>query len=59
LLGSEEKRKQAAARHPLGRVGSAEEIAGCIRFLLGPEAGWISGQVLSVDGGLGGLRLFK
>ena len=59
LLGSEEKRKQAAVRHPLGRVGNAEEIAGCIRFLLGPGAGWISGQVLAVDGGLGSLRLFK
>jgi NAD(P)-dependent dehydrogenase (short-subunit alcohol dehydrogenase family) len=59
LLGSEDKRKQAATRHPLGRVGSAGEIAGCIRFLLAPEAGWISGQVLAIDGGLASLRLFK
>ena len=37
---------------PLGRVGRAEEVAGVVNFLLGPEAGYITGQVISVNGGL-------
>jgi len=37
--------------HPLGRVGSAEEVAASVLFLASPEAGWITGVTLSVDGG--------
>lgn len=36
---------------PLGRIGTAEEIAGVICFLAGPGAGYITGKVLQVDGG--------
>jgi 3-oxoacyl-[acyl-carrier protein] reductase len=36
---------------PLGRRGSADDIAGAVLFLLSDLAAWISGQVLSVDGG--------
>ncbi|GII96841.1 SDR family NAD(P)-dependent oxidoreductase [Sinosporangium siamense] len=35
----------------LPRFGTAEDIAQATRFLLSPEAGWISGQLLNVDGG--------
>jgi NAD(P)-dependent dehydrogenase (short-subunit alcohol dehydrogenase family) len=37
---------------PLGRLGEAREIAQAILFLLGPGASFITGQVLTVDGGL-------
>jgi 3-oxoacyl-[acyl-carrier protein] reductase len=37
---------------PLRRMGRADEIAGVIRFLLSEEASYITGQVLSVNGGL-------
>jgi NAD(P)-dependent dehydrogenase (short-subunit alcohol dehydrogenase family) len=36
---------------PLGRVGSTDDVAALVRFLLGPESGWITGTCVSVDGG--------
>ncbi len=36
---------------PLGRRGTVEDVAAAIRFLCGPESSWITGVVLSVDGG--------
>jgi 3-oxoacyl-[acyl-carrier protein] reductase len=48
-----EELKQAAIDHtPLGRFGEPEEIAAAVVFLASDEAGFITGQVLSVDGGL-------
>jgi 3-oxoacyl-[acyl-carrier protein] reductase len=37
---------------PLGRVGAPEEVADAVAFLVGPKAGYITGQVLRVNGGL-------
>ncbi|MDP2653967.1 MAG: 3-oxoacyl-ACP reductase family protein [Candidatus Omnitrophota bacterium] len=37
---------------PLGRIGSVEDVAACVRFLLGPQSRYITGQVIQVDGGL-------
>lgn len=36
---------------PLHRLGEPRDIAGIVRFLVGPEARWITGQVISIDGG--------
>jgi len=45
--------RQAAIAHtPLGRFGEPEEIAAAVAFFASDEAGFITGQVLSVDGGL-------
>ncbi|MCU0560131.1 MAG: SDR family oxidoreductase [Desulfobacterales bacterium] len=59
LLAGDEKRKAAAERHPLKRIGSAQEIARLALFLLSDDAAWISGQILHADGGMGTLKTFK
>jgi 3-oxoacyl-[acyl-carrier protein] reductase len=38
---------------PLGRLGTPEDVAGAVRFLCSDEAGFVTGEVLLVDGGLG------
>lgn len=57
LLGSEEKRKASEQRHPLKRVGNPAEVAKAAAFLLGPDSGFITGQVLQIDGGISSLKL--
>lgn len=42
----------AAAVYPLGRLGVPADVASAAAFLLGPEATWITGQTLVLDGGL-------
>lgn len=45
-------RKASEAMHALRRLGTPEEIAAAISFLLDPTNDWITGQVLAIDGGL-------
>lgn len=55
LTKNELGRKTSEAMHALRRLGTAEEIASAITFLLDPNNSWITGQVLAVDGGLSAL----
>jgi NAD(P)-dependent dehydrogenase (short-subunit alcohol dehydrogenase family) len=43
-----------AGMHPLGRIGTPEEVAHAAVFLASPAAAFVSGAVLGVDGGIGG-----
>jgi 3-oxoacyl-[acyl-carrier protein] reductase len=48
----EEARKSFSERIPLGRFGRPEDVAEVVVFLSGPSAGYITGEVIRVDGGL-------
>jgi meso-butanediol dehydrogenase/(S,S)-butanediol dehydrogenase/diacetyl reductase len=54
LLGmtADEFTRQRAAQVPLGRMEKPEDVAHVVAFLAGPRSGYMTGQALSVDGGL-------
>ena len=49
----ESRRDEILSAIPLGRYASADEVAAVVEFLVGPDAGYITGSVIPVDGGLG------
>lgn len=53
LTDNEATLKASQAMHALGRIGEPSEVAAAITWLLAPGQGWITGQVLGIDGGLG------
>jgi 3-oxoacyl-[acyl-carrier protein] reductase len=58
LLSNAERKEASDKRHPLGRIGNAQEIADAATFLLSDKSSWITGQVLGIDGGMSTLRTF-
>jgi 3-oxoacyl-[acyl-carrier protein] reductase len=48
----EEMKTELLKRIPLGIFGQADDIAGAALFLAGPSARYVTGQVLTVDGGM-------
>jgi len=57
LLNTPEKRDAAAKRHPLQRIGSPAQIASLTQFLLSDNSNFITGQTISVDGGMSVLKV--
>ena len=56
LLTNPDAAGALAAQHPLKRLGTPEDAARLAVFLLSPESTWITGQILSVDGGRSSLQ---
>ena len=57
LLSTEEKREASAKRHPLQRIGSTDDSAQMVEFLLSDKSSWMTGQVIGIDGGLGNIKI--
>ncbi len=51
---TEEARKTVLGRIPMERFGSADDVAEAVSFLCGPGSGYITGQVITIDGGMVG-----
>ncbi len=51
LTGSPEIVQDYLDQIPVGRLGTVDDIASAVRFLLGPESSWITGQCIGTDGG--------
>jgi NAD(P)-dependent dehydrogenase (short-subunit alcohol dehydrogenase family) len=51
LMRDDAVRADYLAQMPLGRVGTVDDIAAGVRYLVGPEAAWVTGQVFAIDGG--------
>lgn len=56
LLNTEAKVEANAERHPLKRIGQAEDIAELTSFLISEKSAWMTGQVIHLDGGIGNIR---
>lgn len=56
LLANPQTAEQIAQLHPLQRIGQPDEIASLATYLLSPDAGWITGQIIGIDGGRSSLR---
>lgn len=56
LTNTPEKVQASAQLHPLKRIGSVNDIANAAEFLLSDRSGWITGQIMHVDGGYSKLK---
>lgn len=56
LLNTPEKIEANAQRHPLKKVGSANDIANAAVFLLTNQSAWVTGQILHIDGGMSAIK---
>ncbi len=51
LVADEQVQADYIEQMPLGRLGTVDDIAAGVRYLLGPESSWVTGQLLGIDGG--------
>ncbi len=56
ITASERALEHSRKMHPLGRIGTPEDIAPLLAWLASEDSGWVTGQVFGVDGGLSSVR---
>jgi len=56
FVSTPEKKKASAARHPLKRIGDPDETAAWVEHLLAPVSGFMTGQIIRLDGGMSSVR---
>ncbi len=56
LLSNEDKRKASEDRHPLKKIGRVEDFTNAIDYLLSEKSGWMTGQIVHLDGGMSSIR---
>ncbi len=56
FINTPEKLEQMQKRNPMRKVGSPQEVASAIVFLLTEDSSWVTGQILAIDGGMGTLK---
>ena len=50
-LDSESARKMAALEHPIGRIGTVDDVAKAILYFASDDSSWTTGVILALDGG--------
>lgn len=56
ITGNPKSLEVSVAMHPLGRIGTADDIAPAARWLLDPGSTWVTGQIITLDGGMSKVR---
>lgn len=56
ITNNENALKASVSMHPLGKIGTPDDIASAVVWLLDPANSWITGQTIAVDGGLSSLK---
>jgi 3-oxoacyl-[acyl-carrier protein] reductase len=56
ITGNPKSLEVSVAMHPIGRIGRADDIAPAARWLLDPASDWVTGQVITLDGGMSRVR---
>ncbi|MCS6820263.1 MAG: SDR family oxidoreductase [Microscillaceae bacterium] len=56
ILTNAERIEASNKRHPIGRIGQAQDVAHLAHFLLSDKSAWLTGQIIGLDGGMGTLK---
>jgi NAD(P)-dependent dehydrogenase (short-subunit alcohol dehydrogenase family) len=56
LLNNDRKRESNSERHPLKKIGTANDISNMATYLISDKSSWVTGQIFHIDGGMSSVR---